>query len=101
MLCCGITVDSVSRSSAALLTAILHILTLDSGIFLQPLLRRNLFIQICLCTVLDTVLAANKLARSEEHTSELQSRPHLVCRLLLEKKNEPTQIVDDHLKLST
>src|SRR5690554_7183985 len=26
------------------------------------------------------------IARSEEHTSELQSRPHLVCRLLLEKK---------------
>src|SRR5690554_7188701 len=26
------------------------------------------------------------LHRSEEHTSELQSRPHLVCRLLLEKK---------------
>src|SRR3712207_8898458 len=25
--------------------------------------------------------------RSEEHTSELQSRPYLVCRLLLEKKN--------------
>src|SRR3989442_6090495 len=28
------------------------------------------------------------LPRSEEHTSELQSRPHLVCRLLLEKKRE-------------
>src|SRR5690554_1950790 len=28
----------------------------------------------------------NVTARSEEHTSELQSRPHLVCRLLLEKK---------------
>src|SRR5690554_7633086 len=27
-----------------------------------------------------------ELSRSEEHTSELQSRPHLVCRLLLEKK---------------
>src|SRR5207253_8273308 len=27
------------------------------------------------------------LGRSEEHTSELQSRGHLVCRLLLEKKN--------------
>src|SRR5690554_7623040 len=26
--------------------------------------------------------------RSEEHTSELQSRPHLVCRLLLEKKKQ-------------
>src|SRR5436305_8428756 len=32
--------------------------------------------------------------RSEEHTSELQSRPHLVCRLLLEKKkkNKRTRI---------
>src|SRR5690554_7673777 len=29
-----------------------------------------------------------KQQRSEEHTSELQSRPHLVCRLLLEKKNQ-------------
>src|SRR5690554_7243608 len=31
-------------------------------------------------------------ARSEEHTSELQSRPHLVCRLLLEKKKRNTTI---------
>src|SRR5436305_6253765 len=30
---------------------------------------------------------AGRPPRSEEHTSELQSRPHLVCRLLLEKKN--------------
>src|SRR5690554_7168473 len=30
--------------------------------------------------------------RSEEHTSELQSRPHLVCRLLLEKKNRPLPV---------
>src|SRR3989442_8090582 len=29
--------------------------------------------------------------RSEEHTSELQSRPHLVCRLLLEKKKKITE----------
>src|SRR3712207_8503331 len=29
---------------------------------------------------------AGRLARSEEHTSELQSRQYLVCRLLLEKK---------------
>src|SRR5690554_7588562 len=28
------------------------------------------------------------ISRSEEHTSELQSRPHLVCRLLLEKKKK-------------
>src|SRR5690554_4161236 len=31
--------------------------------------------------------------RSEEHTSELQSRPHLVCRLLLEKRNERVLLV--------
>src|ERR1041385_9439009 len=30
-------------------------------------------------------------SRSEEHTSELQSRLHLVCRLLLEKKNNDTR----------
>src|SRR2546422_7817269 len=37
-------------------------------------------------------------ARSEEHTSELQSRLHLVCRLLLEKKKkrkETTRIQDN------
>src|SRR5690554_7568957 len=32
-----------------------------------------------------SIIAMN---RSEEHTSELQSRPHLVCRLLLEKKKK-------------
>src|SRR3989442_11921768 len=32
-------------------------------------------------------------ARSEEHTSELQSRPHLVCRLLLEKKKKYEAVV--------
>src|SRR5690625_6188020 len=31
---------------------------------------------------------ASMVNRSEEHTSELQSRGHLVCRLLLEKKNK-------------
>src|SRR2546429_6100360 len=30
-------------------------------------------------------------SRSEEHTSELQSRLHLVCRLLLEKKKKPVE----------
>src|SRR5436305_5084734 len=37
--------------------------------------------------------------RSEEHTSELQSRPHLVCRLLLEKKKKkgPSRLLDLHL----
>src|SRR2546422_4863748 len=32
--------------------------------------------------------------RSEEHTSELQSRLHLVCRLLLEKKKKTSHVTD-------
>src|SRR5258708_24553772 len=39
-------------------------------------------------------------SRSEEHTSELQSPDHLVCRLLLEKKKKqtarPTSLIDAH-----
>src|SRR3712207_8908270 len=45
-------------------------------------------------TVPDAYAAADVVAlpsRSEEHTSELQSRQYLVCRLLLEKKTEPGQ----------
>src|SRR5687768_18265781 len=34
------------------------------------------------------------VARSEEHTSELQSRLHLVCRLLLEKKKKITTAIE-------
>src|SRR5690554_105869 len=37
-----------------------------------------------------SVMVSNRMPRSEEHTSELQSRPHLVCRLLLEKKKKNT-----------
>src|SRR2546428_7267734 len=36
--------------------------------------------------------ARGKVARSEEHTSELQSRSDLVCRLLLEKQNEASVV---------
>src|SRR3712207_9025542 len=37
--------------------------------------------------VYDFPLQPRSISRSEEHTSELQSRQYLVCRLLLEKKN--------------
>src|SRR3712207_7586277 len=36
-----------------------------------------------------------RVPRSEEHTSELQSRQYLVCRLLLEKKKELLEAMDD------
>src|SRR5215813_3159880 len=43
-------------------------------------------------TPVDQARAAGATDRSEEHTSELQSRPHLVCRLLLEKKKKQINI---------
>src|SRR5689334_24566703 len=42
-----------------------------------------------------TVPRAREVLRSEEHTSELQSQFHLVCRLLLEKKKENRQHPQD------
>src|SRR2546428_4212051 len=39
--------------------------------------------------------------RSEEHTSELQSRSDLVCRLLLEKKKKKKQYIRDLLQIYT
>src|SRR6266699_5488477 len=40
----------------------------------------------------------HELLRSEEHTSELQSRPHLVCRLLLEKKKKKRMVCEGFYK---
>src|SRR3712207_7713842 len=39
--------------------------------------------------------------RSEEHTSELQSRQYLVCRLLLEKKKKPSSLLSSFSSVST
>src|SRR3712207_8571750 len=45
-----------------------------------------LAVRACFLAVLEELIEAR--GRSEEHTSELQSRQYLVCRLLLEKKNK-------------
>src|SRR3712207_8363583 len=42
----------------------------------------------------DTVVNQSQSSRSEEHTSELQSRQYLVCRLLLEKKKKKSIYTD-------
>src|SRR2546428_8440902 len=44
-----------------------------------------------------TGLEKGTITRSEEHTSELQSRSDLVCRLLLEKKKNRLQTIRTHL----
>src|SRR2546429_5250806 len=50
------------------------------------------FLHLCRCREARSKLAS----RSEEHTSELQSRLHLVCRLLLEKKKIITYYTSVH-----
>src|SRR5439155_8866087 len=46
-----------------------------------------------------TLMQARDYKRSEEHTSELQSRGHLVCRLLLEKKKAPPVMLSLHYEV--
>src|SRR5687768_18122737 len=50
---------------------------------LDPLLVRGVFVALTIVSGIGLLVYG---LRSEEHTSELQSRLHLVCRLLLEKK---------------
>src|SRR5690606_38857971 len=71
--------------------------------------RWPLFVGIALYVLITVILPAFALlnvslrrhwsstlsVRSEEHTSELQSRENLVCRLLLEKKKSPSQILSN------
>src|SRR5690554_7398569 len=61
--------------------------------FILSAIIDNLTATIVLITILRKLLNSSEdriwfAGRSEEHTSELQSRPHLVCRLLLEKKKK-------------
>src|SRR4029434_4559628 len=59
-----------------------------STLFPYTTLFRSLLLGVCVCLcVCVCVSLVCRAARSEEHTSELQSHLNLVCRLLLEKKN--------------
>src|SRR6266540_7467895 len=73
-------VDQVRRATALLAVA-------RTGVFSHAAREAGLHSGT---TVADLVARFNRhgLARSEEHTSELQSHHDLVCRLLLEKKNK-------------
>src|SRR3712207_8799899 len=56
----------------------------DSLIYLENTIEENK------CSIKDDICTTKEefVSRSEEHTSELQSRQYLVCRLLLEKKKK-------------
>src|SRR5690348_13928050 len=65
--------------------------TTDSGVFIIHLLSDKLFFEIPHAAIDKPFLVVMRFTatpRSEEHTSELQSPVHLVCRLLLEKKKK-------------
>src|SRR5690625_4028109 len=60
---------------------------IDWELNLDPNIRENRFMEPIPVRPIEEMEAEGYVERSEEHTSELQSRGHLVCRLLLEKKN--------------
>src|SRR3712207_7917217 len=55
----------------------------------RPLVPEGLFVVVGHQAELVEAVLPEDAKRSEEHTSELQSRQYLVCRLLLEKKKNP------------
>src|SRR5256886_9846746 len=61
----------------------LSLILSDAPFYGRTVLRSIMRLSICA-----------QMSRSEEHTSELQSQSNLVCRLLLEKKSDQTDLVD-------
>src|SRR2546422_7706792 len=66
--------------------------TPDRNIFTLGYVSPHFFSRRVRLQALYSAKTDGKRGRSEEHTSELQSRLHLVCRLLLEKKKKETII---------
>src|SRR2546428_3056904 len=54
-----------------------------------------LIFAVVVCRLNKVQTTTAKIKRSEEHTSELQSRSDLVCRLLLEKKNDKRKLLNE------
>src|SRR5690554_7587851 len=92
---CGSRKESVPSVEAQVLEAYeQYVLLLDNGISAKMVLELNgeqVSGAITKPTDADLEAFFVHYTRSEEHTSELQSRPHLVCRLLLEKKKKKKQ----------
>src|SRR3712207_8451455 len=75
------------------------------GSMLGPSLRNIILSIVLVAWVVPAKLVRSEILkqkqRSEEHTSELQSRQYLVCRLLLEKKNKYLSLQTTQCKLIT
>src|SRR5690554_6603530 len=67
-------------------------LSLGNSVLATQQVAKDLFPDKKPLTIKKIGITYSAMNRSEEHTSELQSRPHLVCRLLLEKKKQIIKI---------
>src|SRR3712207_7262521 len=85
------------RSPGPLQIAVMIVLAMTVAVVLRG---SELFVNEAAISGL--ILVSLVPARSEEHTSELQSRQYLVCRLLLEKKNRKiTRLTSSHANISS
>src|SRR5438309_7798487 len=83
MLCCSIFLFFFFNDTA---TTEIYTLSLHDALPICWAARSSSRATFCACTTRCT--GTGQRVRSEEHTSELQSQFHLVCRLLLEKKKK-------------
>src|SRR3712207_7885164 len=63
----------------------------------NPIKERD-YLEMLAANQVDGIISSSHNLRSEEHTSELQSRQYLVCRLLLEKKKKIQNNYYTHIK---
>src|SRR2546422_6650647 len=92
---CGLSSDRLGRRRTIALALVGAILVIPIWAFAPslPLLVAGAFVMQFFVQGAWGVIPAHITERSEEHTSELQSRLHLVCRLLLEKKKKTNNLV--------
>src|SRR2546422_4477089 len=85
------TIKSTLRSEQLTLLSDYPAIRLSALPVLDQRLRGTTFVALAPRSILNSPQQTG--VRSEEHTSELQSRLHLVCRLLLEKKKNATPTI--------
>src|SRR2546422_3164616 len=88
----ALTIDTLEQISRNVLKAVILMLSTMPGLAHSPVApnRRMTYVPI---RAAKNMTSEARNTRSEEHTSELQSRLHLVCRLLLEKKKQKSVCV--------
>src|SRR5690554_7023702 len=84
---CSALAVTASLKVTLVMCIALTLVTAFSG-FGISLIRNHIPNSIRIIVQMTIIASLVIVVRSEEHTSELQSRPHLVCRLLLEKKKK-------------